>query len=61
MRHIRRPARAARNSVTGTAAEFARYLRTETIGGMVLLAAAVVALTWANSPVRDSYQAMRET
>lgn len=64
MRRIRRPARAVRSavtdSVTGTAAEFARYLRTETIGGMVLLAAAIVALAWANSPLRDSYQAMRE-
>ncbi|TKA08520.1 Na+/H+ antiporter NhaA [Actinacidiphila oryziradicis] len=30
-------------------------LRTETTGGVLLLAAAVTALIWANSPLRDSY------
>lgn len=35
-------------------------LRTETLGGVLLLAAAVVALVWANSPWRESYSAMRE-
>jgi Na+:H+ antiporter, NhaA family len=31
------------------------FIRTETAGGFVLLAAAAVALIWANSPVSDSY------
>jgi NhaA family Na+:H+ antiporter len=39
--------------------EFARYLRTETVGGMVLLGAAVIALVWANSPLADVYDAFR--
>jgi hypothetical protein len=30
--------------------EFARYLRTETVGGVVLLVATAIALVWANSP-----------
>ena len=34
-------------------------LRKETVGGMLLVAAAVVALVWANSPVSDSYFALR--
>lgn len=41
--------------------EFARFLRTETVGGMVLLAAAAIALIWANSPWSKAYQVMRET
>jgi Na+:H+ antiporter, NhaA family len=41
--------------------EFARYLRTETVGGVVLLAATAVALIWANSPWRDAYEGMRAT
>ena len=35
-------------------------LRTETVGGALLLAAAVVAIAWANSPWRDAYQSLRE-
>ncbi|WYW14387.1 Na+/H+ antiporter NhaA [Amycolatopsis coloradensis] len=41
-------------------AEFARYLRTETTGGMILLAATAVALVWANSPIDDIYRAIRD-
>ena len=44
-----------------TASEFARYLRTETVGGMVLLAAAAIALLWANSPWAHVYEGMRAT
>jgi NhaA family Na+:H+ antiporter len=40
-------------------AEFARYLRTETAGGMVLLGATAVALLWANSPWRGSYESLK--
>ncbi|MEU9159017.1 Na+/H+ antiporter NhaA [Streptomyces sp. NPDC048424] len=36
-------------------------LRTETVGGILLLAAAVAALIWANTPpLADSYQAVRD-
>ncbi|MEU9082442.1 Na+/H+ antiporter NhaA [Streptomyces sp. NPDC048357] len=36
-------------------------LRTETVGGVLLLAAAVAALIWANTPpLADSYQAVRD-
>ncbi|WP_181767024.1 Na+/H+ antiporter NhaA, partial [Streptomyces albidus (ex Kaewkla and Franco 2022)] len=37
----------------------AEALRTETVGGMVLLAAALAALIWANTPLSDSYEAVR--
>ncbi|MFE3643917.1 Na+/H+ antiporter NhaA [Streptomyces sp. NPDC059169] len=40
--------------------QVARALRTETVGGLVLLGAAVVALVWANSPWSDSYEALRD-
>ena len=36
-------------------------LRQETVGGILLLGAAVVALVWANSPWRDSYYALAAT
>ncbi|MFF6775394.1 Na+/H+ antiporter NhaA [Streptomyces sp. NPDC012637] len=35
-------------------------LRTETVGGVLLLVAAVVALVWANTPLKDSYAAIRD-
>ncbi|MEV3929718.1 MULTISPECIES: Na+/H+ antiporter NhaA [unclassified Streptomyces] len=35
-------------------------LRTETVGGLVLLAAAVVALVWANSPWSETYETLRD-
>jgi Na+:H+ antiporter, NhaA family len=41
-------------------AEFARYLRTETVGGMILLGATAVALVLANSPLKGVYQAVRD-
>ncbi|MQA09175.1 MAG: Na+/H+ antiporter NhaA [Pseudonocardiaceae bacterium] len=40
--------------------EFARYLRTETVGGMLLLGAAAVALIMANSPLTEFYETVRE-
>jgi Na+:H+ antiporter, NhaA family len=43
------------------AGEFARYLRTETVGGIILLAAAAVAVLWANSPWSGAYLALRDT
>src|SRR3954464_996934 len=38
----------------------AAVLRKETVGGALLVAAAAVALVWANSPLADSYQSLRE-
>lgn len=37
-----------------------RALRTETVGGMVLLGAAILALIWANSPWSAAYAAVRD-
>lgn len=42
------------------AAEFARYLRMETTGGIILLITTAVALIWANSPAGDVYRAVRD-
>ena len=36
-------------------------LRSETVGGVLLIAAAVIALVWANSPASASYFALRDT
>ena len=41
--------------------ELARYLRTETVGGSLLLAAAAVALLWVNSPWGGGYLTLTET
>ncbi|AHH93689.1 Na+/H+ antiporter NhaA [Kutzneria albida] len=40
--------------------DLARYLRTETAGGLVLLGATAIALLWANSPLSGSYAALRD-
>lgn len=40
--------------------QMARALRTETVGGLVLLAAAVVALVWANTPWSGTYEHLRD-
>jgi NhaA family Na+:H+ antiporter len=48
----------------GTWTEVSRVgdvLRTESVGGMLLLGAAVLALVWANSPWRDGYHALSGT
>ncbi len=42
-------------------AEFARYLRTETVGGTILLGATAIALIWANSPLAGAYEGLRDT
>ena len=51
---------APRNLVP-TPDEFARYLRTETVGGVVLLVATAIALIWANSPWSGTYETIRDT
>lgn len=47
--------------ITRVRSELTRYLRTETVGGALLLVAAAVALIWVNSPWGASYQAMVDT
>ena len=44
----------------GEATRIAEVLRKETVGGALLLLAAVVALVWVNSPAGDSYTALRD-
>jgi NhaA family Na+:H+ antiporter len=41
--------------------EFGRFLRTETVGGSILLAATALALLAANGPWSDAYHALRDT
>ena len=53
-RILRRPSWTEAQRVTAA-------LRTETVGGALLLAAAVTALLWANSPWREGYAALRDT
>ena len=45
----------------GERARLAEVLREETIGGGLLVAAALTALVWANSPWGDAYETVRET
>ncbi|MDO3650723.1 Na+/H+ antiporter NhaA [Nocardia mangyaensis] len=47
--------------ITRVRSELTRYLRTETVGGALLLIAAAVALIWVNSPWGASYQTMVDT
>ena len=42
------------------ASRLTELLRQETVGGLLLLIATVVALTWANSPWGDAYAALRD-
>jgi len=37
---------------------FQKFVRIESISGILLLAATIIALVWANSPFGDSYQAL---
>ncbi len=58
------PSPAARAFARGSRRELRRVaalLRTETVGGFVLVGAAIIALVWANSPWASSYSALRDT
>ncbi|WP_207555816.1 Na+/H+ antiporter NhaA [Intrasporangium flavum] len=60
------PAGSAKSRILGRgtwrdARYVAEVLRQETVGGAILLSAAVVALIWANSPWRDAYASLRDT
>ena len=67
MSHMPPPTPAAKPRFTvlgyGSYAESLRIgeiLRKETVGGALLVAAAVIALVWANSPLSASYFALRD-
>ncbi|BDU04069.1 Na+/H+ antiporter NhaA [Nocardia cyriacigeorgica] len=47
--------------ITAARSELSRYLRTETVGGSLLLIAAAVALLWVNSPWGHAYETMTDT
>src|SRR5262245_51747690 len=53
-------ARLFRRSTWPEAQFVAEALRQETLGGALLLAGAVAALVWANSPWHESYAALRD-
>jgi Na+:H+ antiporter, NhaA family len=55
------PARLFGRGSFSEARRIAGVLRKETVGGALLLAAAVLALAWANSPWADSYDTLRDT
>ncbi|MFE3442039.1 Na+/H+ antiporter NhaA [Nocardia sp. NPDC059180] len=46
--------------ITAARSELSRYLRTETVGGTLLLIAAAVALLWVNSPWSAAYETMTD-
>jgi NhaA family Na+:H+ antiporter len=59
------PSAPPRSSVLGRGSygevlRIGEILRKETVGGILLVAAVVIALIWANSPVSDSYFALRD-
>jgi NhaA family Na+:H+ antiporter len=54
------PERLLRRGTWHEARYVADLLRTETVGGALLLGAALLALIWANSPWRESYAALGE-
>lgn len=60
-RSVSRRQRLFRRGTWREAKYVAALLRTETVGGAILLVAAVTALGWANSPWRTSYSTLRDT
>jgi len=55
------PLRRTKHRAQRTVDELTRFLRTETIGGAIMLGAAVIALIWINSSIGGSYTALRDT
>ncbi|RBY78184.1 Na+/H+ antiporter NhaA [Geodermatophilus sp. TF02-6] len=55
------PARLFRRGSWAETSRIAAVLREETVGGALLLAAAAVALVWANSPWAGAYETLRDT
>ncbi|GIH11449.1 Na(+)/H(+) antiporter NhaA [Rhizocola hellebori] len=58
---LRRKARRLRLRRKAVTSEVARFLRTEQIGGLILLGATALALIVANSPLQDWYQTLSDT
>jgi len=58
--HSDSPHRAFSRGSFAEATRIAEILRKETVGGALLLGAALVALVWINSPAGDSYTALRD-
>ncbi|ROR91867.1 sodium/proton antiporter (NhaA family) [Nocardioides aurantiacus] len=56
----RRPVRAFARGSFAEATRVTEVLRKETVGGALLLVGTVIALVWINSPVGDSYTALRD-
>lgn len=56
---VRRRPRFLPDPELGESTFIGRFLREETIGGGIVLAAAVLAVLWANSPFADSYERLR--
>lgn len=56
----RRPRRVLRAGSQRETRRIADVLRTESAGGLALIAAAVVGIVWANSPAGASYEALRD-
>jgi Na+:H+ antiporter, NhaA family len=57
---LRRARRRAQRGAQLAATEVIRFLRTEQIGGVILLAATALALIVANSPLGDAYQRLSD-
>ena len=62
---MKNPSVPPRSSVLGRGSygevlRIGEILRKETVGGVLLVAAAVIALVWANSPASESYFALRD-
>lgn len=55
------PFRLLAPSNTEERARLGEVLRQETVGGALLVVAALIALVWANSPAGDSYASLRDT
>jgi NhaA family Na+:H+ antiporter len=49
------------SSPTARQRRVAEILRAETTGGLLLIAGAVVAIVWANTPWADAYESLRDT
>jgi NhaA family Na+:H+ antiporter len=60
MTHALPPDRLPATPIERILRPFHRYMRMESFGGLVILAAAVVALLWANSPWAESYHRLWE-
>ncbi|HEX2773775.1 MAG TPA: Na+/H+ antiporter NhaA [Micromonosporaceae bacterium] len=57
---LRRARRRAQRRAQVAAAEVIRFLRTEQIGGLILLSATALALIVANSPIGDAYERLSD-